>query len=150
MDKKVPDLPQHAIEFARNGQIIEAVKATREHTGLSLKEAKDAVDAFVKNPLGESISGKRASATSDQDIPYAAILALEEGRLIDAIKAMRETHGLELKITVERYLEEHPELHARYKAASSASFQRTLKKGVTALVFIGLVVLGYMYLTGQM
>jgi hypothetical protein len=46
------DLPANAIEHLRHGRKIEAIKIVREATGLGLKEAKDAVEAYVRrNPM---------------------------------------------------------------------------------------------------
>lgn len=40
-------LPADVIAAAQRGEKIEAIKILRERTGLGLKEAKDAVDAFA-------------------------------------------------------------------------------------------------------
>lgn len=37
-----------ALQWLRQGNKIEAIKAYREHTGTGLKEAKDAIDALEK------------------------------------------------------------------------------------------------------
>ena len=38
-------IPTEAMAAARRGNVIEAIKITREKTGIGLKEAKDAVDS---------------------------------------------------------------------------------------------------------
>ena len=42
------ELPAAAIEALTKGHKIEAIKIVRQEWGLGLKEAKDAVDAYVK------------------------------------------------------------------------------------------------------
>jgi len=49
-----------AIAAARRGNLIEAIKITRERTGIGLKEAKDAVEAQL---------GRRQSARPVHDTP---------------------------------------------------------------------------------
>jgi Ribosomal protein L7/L12 C-terminal domain len=44
----VVDIPAAAIEAMRKGRKIDAIKATRQATGLGLKEAKEAVEAFIE------------------------------------------------------------------------------------------------------
>lgn len=47
----VSQVPAEAITALESGNLIEAVKITRERNGIGLKESKDAVDAFIKaNP----------------------------------------------------------------------------------------------------
>lgn len=44
-------IPPHALASLQRGNVIEAIKHTREATGLGLKEAKDAVERYVaENP----------------------------------------------------------------------------------------------------
>lgn len=43
-----PTLPAAALEAARRGQLIEAIKLTREATGLGLREAKNLVDRALE------------------------------------------------------------------------------------------------------
>ncbi|MBK6727064.1 MAG: hypothetical protein IPG63_07350 [Xanthomonadales bacterium] len=46
------ELPLAAIAFLERGQMIAAVRATREHGGLGLKEAKDRVDRYLAEHAG--------------------------------------------------------------------------------------------------
>lgn len=43
-----PVIPNEALEALRSGQLIDAIKITREKTGLGLKESKDLVDQYLK------------------------------------------------------------------------------------------------------
>jgi ribosomal protein L7/L12 len=42
------DLPPEAAAAAQRGNVIEAIKITRTATGVGLKEAKDAVDLYLR------------------------------------------------------------------------------------------------------
>lgn len=54
-------LPQSAVSALRNGQMIEAIKLTRQELKLGLKEAKDLVDGFVESDpmLKAQLANKR-------------------------------------------------------------------------------------------
>lgn len=43
-----PVIPNEALLALRSGQLIDAIKITREKTGLGLKESKDLVDQYLK------------------------------------------------------------------------------------------------------
>ncbi|MCL5769151.1 MULTISPECIES: ribosomal protein L7/L12 [unclassified Acinetobacter] len=42
------EMPREALEALRSGQLIDAIKITREKTGLGLKESKDLVERYLK------------------------------------------------------------------------------------------------------
>ncbi len=46
------ELPADVIDAVRRGNKIDAIKLLREHAGIGLKEAKDAVDAFLRASPG--------------------------------------------------------------------------------------------------
>jgi hypothetical protein len=46
------DIPLKAHDLLRKGRKIDAIKAVREATGLGLKEAKDAVEAYIARSPG--------------------------------------------------------------------------------------------------
>ncbi|MDG2991833.1 ribosomal protein L7/L12 [Candidatus Synechococcus calcipolaris G9] len=56
MNNQGDTLPIAAMMAAEKGNLIEAIKITRLKTGLGLKEAKDAVETYLKNnpPQGKS------------------------------------------------------------------------------------------------
>lgn len=74
---------------------IEAIRLLRDHTGLGLAEAKEAVE------LGYfSSSGTAAAEFSAQDslsLPPAALAALNRGNKVEAIKLVREANHIDLK-----------------------------------------------------
>jgi len=62
-------IPEEAISALERGELIEAVKLTRGHNGIGLKESKSAVDAYIRaNPrlkrrlISEVPSGGAAKA----------------------------------------------------------------------------------------
>ena len=151
MSEQTPGIPAEAAALAASGKVIEAIKVTREQTGLSLKDAKDAVDAHLRDPHGTGTFDSPRKDPAVPGVPELAILALEDGRLIDAITHTREATGLGLKDakeTVERYLEENPGLQARFKAAASAEFRRVAGNVIVVLALLSLAVLSYQYFTG--
>jgi sirohydrochlorin ferrochelatase len=42
------EMPHEALDALRAGQLIDAIKITREKTGLGLKESKDLVERYLK------------------------------------------------------------------------------------------------------
>lgn len=137
---------------AKRGDKIAAIKITREHTGLSLKEAKEAVEAYLKNP-GPQFAAGAPVAAQPENLPRAAITALEHGRLIEAVKHVRQTTGSGLKDareTVARHLADNPAVHAKFKAAASAEIRRVAAKFCGFACVLGLVTLAYFLLTGQL
>ncbi len=85
-------LPANVLDAARRGNTIEAIKLLRESTGLGLKEAKDAIDAYAR---GNSLPA--ATSASAVPIPASVAEALRRGNKIEAIKLLREQAGLGLK-----------------------------------------------------
>jgi ribosomal protein L7/L12 len=81
-------------QLARAGQKIEAIKKYRELTGVGLKEAKDAVEAFERGqPMTLPAKSSLLVQVSDADIEQQ----IRTGHLIDAIKLYREKNGVGLK-----------------------------------------------------
>jgi hypothetical protein len=58
------DVPAAAAEHLRKGRKIEAIKAVRQATGLGLKEAKDAVEAFIDRSPGLRREYETAAASA--------------------------------------------------------------------------------------
>jgi ribosomal protein L7/L12 len=151
-------LSDEARQAASSGNVIEAIKLTREHTGLGLKEAKDAVDAFLRSDSPPDAAGAAGSARSRNpradigDIPSSAVAFLYQGKLIDAIEQTRQEQRLGLKDakeTVERYLAANPSVNQRFKTAA-AERSGGAAALIKLLLLIGLAVLGFLWLTGRL
>ena len=139
-------LPAEARAAADRGNVVSAVKLTREGTGLGLKEAKDSVDAYLRGT-----GGMLAPATGATDIPSDAVAFLYQGKLLDAIKTTRAKTGLGLKDAkeaVERHLASNPTTRQRFRAAA-AEERRGLVRAVKIVIAIGLVILAYSWLSGR-
>ncbi|QNH20137.1 hypothetical protein HEP73_01035 [Xanthomonas sp. GW] len=116
-----PTQPSPAIaEALARGEIIKAIKLLRAQSGMDLRSAKLQVDAWLQAGAAQTVAemlGRHAGATqtpvgaslgAEADrLPPAALLALGQGQLLQAIKLTREQHpgmGLrEAKELVERY-----------------------------------------------
>jgi ribosomal protein L7/L12 len=98
--------PGEAVRRAlQDGRKIEAIKRYREQTGLSLREAKDAVDQmeqelFLPGATASSFQydqGVESALQTAEEPDEAVRRALQEGRKIEAIKRYREQTGLGLR-----------------------------------------------------
>lgn len=107
-------LPSAAKAAIERGDLIQAIKIVREATGLDLKEAKQAVQAYAADPearekLQQALGAK--AATANLVLPQVALDALAHGQLIEAIKQLREANpqlGLkEAKEAVEAVVHKH-------------------------------------------
>ncbi len=84
-------------QLVQSGQKIEAIKIFRQHTGMGLKESKDAVEALA---AGLGVTTTIRSTQSSQLSPEASsqvMQLLRDNRKIEAIKLIREQTGLGLK-----------------------------------------------------
>ena len=144
-DRSVP-LPQEATLAADRGDVIDAIKITRERTGRSLKEAKDAVDVYLHG------GATRDAGIVSIEIPSDAIASLCQGKLIDAIKKTRARTGLGLKDAkeaVELHLARNADTNRRFRAAT-AQQRRGVLRVVGFLMLAGLIILGYLSLAGDL
>ena len=140
-------IPPEAAAAARAGNLIEAIKITREATGLSLKEAKELVEKSDLKKSDNTYAGTPRSAR----MPSNAVSALHAGRYVDAVKHYRQHNrtGLkDAKEAVDRYLNENPSVKQQFKNAASAHGIPIL--GIIWLcAFIVLCVSGYYWLMGE-
>ncbi|QUY37584.1 ribosomal protein L7/L12 [Acinetobacter junii] len=52
---QMEELPHEALIALRSGKLIDAIKITREKTGLGLKESKDLVDRYLDTHPNEQV-----------------------------------------------------------------------------------------------
>jgi ribosomal protein L7/L12 len=133
MNPNRPLLSAEAINAIERGDLVEAIKLTREHTGLGLKEAKELVESQGRKAA--LLCGSKASSST---MPMQAVVALQKGKLIDAIKAFREQNGQGLKdskVAVERYLDEHPLTKRQFDESASLERRRLLRIVVMVALF---------------
>lgn len=137
-------ISDRALAALRTGNMIEAIKIVRQETGLGLAEAKQLVEHVDRGggSLPDSSFRGQFSEPEDIDLPVAALVALREGKLIDAVAALREKSGLglmESKQAIEGYLEGHPLLQRQYEDAVAANRKPPF---VVIGVVVALVALG--------
>ncbi len=93
-------LPAAAIAALGRGDPIAAVKLVREATGLGLKDAKDALEAWQRAgtpPAAGAMTGGPAARTALAALPAEAVAALRAGRKLEAIRIVRAAAGIGLK-----------------------------------------------------
>lgn len=123
-------IPERAKASIQAGHLIEAIKIVREEQGLDLKEAKDAVDAYVQGNSGGTPTPRQPA-----ELSLKAISFLMEGDRIAAIQSVHKAQGLQLKDAkdlVEAYIASHPDLREKFDA-QAAGLKR---KAVTWLVIL--------------
>lgn len=92
--------PAAAVAALATGRRIEAIKLLREaNRGIDLRGAMEAVDAYASGKRDFSIAEPlQAEPLAPKDpLPAEAMAAISRGQLIEAIKIVRERHGLGLK-----------------------------------------------------
>lgn len=83
----VSQVPAEAITALERGNLIEAVKITRERNGIGLKESKDAIDSYIKanprrvkpdiksNPLIQrQLISERPSGNSNRALAFIGLI----------------------------------------------------------------------------
>ena len=86
----LPPLPDDVRAAMDAGQKVEAIRLLRERTGMGLADAKAAVEAGT-------ISTDRGTFGHPAGLSAAAADALAQGNVIDAIRLVRQEHGVGLK-----------------------------------------------------
>lgn len=90
-----PDQVQQIHEYIHDQQLIHAIKLYREATGVSLAEAKEAIEEMAQNEFTKPPDGAR---DYDNPILEARIKSLVSKRQkIEAVKIYREEYGIGLK-----------------------------------------------------
>src|SRR5690606_9059025 len=82
-------LPPDAVTALARGELVAAVKAVRDATGMSLKDAHDLVRAHANRPGGARVD---ASGRVEFEFPPAAAAAVARGELVEAIALLREAN----------------------------------------------------------
>jgi ribosomal protein L7/L12 len=107
------DLPEQAKSLALEGKIMEAIKITRQQTGAGLIEAKNLINNYLQSRESGVERRTYPAAPSTRAIPAHAMLLLDEGKTIEAIKVTREKLGVDLrsaKEAVDLYLAQNPQI----------------------------------------
>jgi ribosomal protein L7/L12 len=138
-------IPDEARLAADQGNLLEAIKLTREATGLGLREAKEAVDTCVpEGRAGSEVSGAG-------ELPLEAVTALHRGRLIEAVSATRAATGLGMKDAREaigRYLAENDAVNRQFLAARARGRQ-PLVRLLRGALLLGALVAAWWWFSGN-
>jgi ribosomal protein L7/L12 len=87
-------LPADVIAAIESGRIIDAIKLARKYSGQDLKISKDMVEAYMASRGSGQVPG---ATPVTEGLPPEAIVEIQAGRKIEAIKIVRERTGLGLK-----------------------------------------------------
>lgn len=90
-----PDQVQKIHQLLHNKQVIQAIQLYREATGVSLAEAKEAVEEMALVEVTKPPSGVRSYDDPVMESKIRSLLA--KGKKIDAVKIYREEYGIGLK-----------------------------------------------------
>jgi ribosomal protein L7/L12 len=90
-----PEQVQQIHDYIHNQQLINAIKVYREATGVSLAEAKNAVEEMARDEYSKPASGVRDLDNPILESRIKSLLARR--RKIDAVKIYREEYGVGLK-----------------------------------------------------
>ena len=136
------------IRAVEKGQIIEAIKLLRSHENLDLKTAKSKIDGIsLRMKRGEKVTLENIDSVGSiefiegPDIPDAAVLLLQKGEYIPAIKTIRQMKGLglkEAKVLADNYYVMRPE----FKPAQS-KFSMSLR---IILLVIAVIVIANVFM----
>lgn len=90
-----PDHVQKIHKLLHDKHVIQAIQLYREVTGVSLAEAKEAVEEMALDEAGKPPSGVRSYDDPVMESKIKSLLA--KGKKIDAVKIYREEYGIGLK-----------------------------------------------------
>ena len=105
-------LPSDVLDLIAKGNKIEAIKMLRELTGMSLLDAKMAVDSVTE----ENRTMPFHAVPRHVELSSAVLHQLTNGKKIDAIRVLREETGMGLKDAkdaVEQGLLDHPDVKSQ-------------------------------------
>jgi ribosomal protein L7/L12 len=145
--------PPEAIVALEQGNTIVAIKLVRSANGMDLRTAKQTVEAYLsgeRNFSTDEVETRAEVHVHTGDLPSEALAALAKGKRIEAIKIVREHHGLQLKEAKEKvdaYLGKHPSRDRQEFRTPTVERDRMLPRGWW--IFFGLALLAAFYFWQQ-
>lgn len=136
------DLLMRALEALRQGRLIDGVRILRQ-SGLGLAEAKALLEQAQREDHGAAGARLTRHPVPPASLPLRAMLALREGKLVDAVREYRQQHGTGLKAArdaLEAHLAEDPLLRRQYEDARARRrepVKRLLGIAVVLLLLVG-------------
>jgi ribosomal protein L7/L12 len=146
-DSDPANISQEAIDLAKQGRKIAAIKLIREQNGLGLAQAKDAIETYLRTQTREQ-APVRSIPGAQIDIPRPAIAALENGHFIEAVRHTRlaDDPGLkESKKLVEAFLAKHPSTQSKFLSMQSETMKSRVAKCLFVVTMLGLVAVAVSY-----
>ncbi|UKE51627.1 hypothetical protein KCU57_04645 [Xanthomonas translucens] len=158
--------PSPAIaEALARGEIIKAIKLLRAQSGMDLGSAQRQVDAWLRagaaqtvaemleRHAGASQTSVAASTGAQADrLPPAAVLALGQGHLLQAIELTRAQHpGMplrEAKALVERYRDRHAPRAGTLPTVAGGDRPGAWRWGMLVLVLVLVAAVAFWWLRG--
>lgn len=152
MFKPGDPLPPAVLASLAQGRTIDAIKQLREAHGLSLKEAKDIVDAQARaRPAAASPSATArptgfSASTAMGSVPDTVQHALAQGNKIEAIRLLREHAGISLKEAKDRVdaLDVSRQRHAEGLAPGEMSRKTGAMTWVAVAAIVALLAFAYL------
>ena len=108
MPTQLPELNAEAVAALQRGQKIEAIKIMRDAFGLSLKEAKQAVEQYEYRLT----PARAAEDVPSYALPTEVLQELRQGNKLAAIKRLRQIRQIDLasaKHSIDTYLQLNPQ-----------------------------------------
>ena len=152
MFKNGEPLPPAVLAALAQGRTIDAIKQLREAHGLSLKEAKDIVDAHTQaRPAAASPSAAQrptgfSASTAMGTVPDTVQHALAQGNKIEAIRLLRDHAGIGLKEAKDRVdaLDVSRQRHAEGLAPGEMSRKTGAMTWVAVAAIVALIAFAYL------
>jgi ribosomal protein L7/L12 len=116
-----PDQVQKIHKFLHNKQLMQAVKIYHDATGVSLAEARDAVEEMARNEFSKPPSGVRVYDNPVLESKIKSLLT--KGKKLEAVKIYRAEYGSSLneaKAAVEQIaatMPANPDVSTSYEPA---------------------------------
>ena len=111
-DRSISWLPAPVLDALNRGNLIEAFKLLRAQSGLGLREAKQALDAYRQAKQPSAAPPEAPQVWAGGPLPPSVVEAMQRGNKIEAIRRLREQSGLglkEAKDAVELFRQLHPQ-----------------------------------------
>lgn len=167
-------IPENVLRAVTNGQLIRAIKLLRNVENISLKDAKQKIEAVRDSLTSDSYSDKdrqiatvvhthtparRGSYNIEKDMPTEAFLFFQKGEVKEAIRVLKAVKGISeaaAKNTAKTFYSQHPEyqsdeienlMRSRPTSTSTSSAvggNKKKKMGFIEMIIIGVILFSFL------
>ncbi len=141
-----PDQVQRIHELLHDKQLIQAVKVYHDATGVSLAEAREAVEEMARNEYAKPPSG--VQSFDDPVLESKIRSLLSKGKKIEAVKIYREEYRTSLKVAkdvvdqIEASMPREPRTTKQYESAIGQDpFAAEDETGRRRIIALGVVLI---------